>query len=144
MKRCSILGFGLACFGAFGVSIVSAQDLGGALKGAAGGGLDPSSLASGSAGNAAGIIEFCVKNNYLGGDAASSVKNALVGKMGGEDQAKADPGYADGAKGILTGSDGTSTNLGDLAGGAGGLGDMKGKLTEKACGAVLDHAKSLL
>ena len=110
----------------------------------AGGGLDPSSLASGSAGNAAGIIEFCVKNNYLGGDAASSIKNALVGKLGGEEQAKADPGYTDGAKGILTGSDGTSTNLGDLAGGAGGLGDMKGKLTEKACGAVLDHAKSLL
>ena len=95
MKRCSILGFGLACVCTLGVSTVFAQDLGGALKGAAGGGLDPSSLASGSAGNAAGIIEFCVKNNYLGGDAASSIKNALVGKLGGEEQAKADPGYTD-------------------------------------------------
>lgn len=142
MRRRSVPGLGFACACMLGVSAVFAQDLGGALTGAAGG-LDLSSLASGSAGNAAGIIEYCVQNKYLGGDAASSIKNALVGKLGGEEQAKADPGYADGAKGILTGRDGQSIRLDDLAG-AGGLGDMKGKLTEKACGAVLDHAKSLL
>jgi hypothetical protein len=122
----------------------SAQDLG-ALKGAAGGGLDVSSLASGSAGNAAGIIEYCMKNNFLGGG-ASGVKDQLIGKLGGEDKAKEDPGYLDGAKGMLTGGDGKSTDLSSLGGGGAGgaLGDMKGKLTEKACSAVLDHAKSLL
>jgi len=124
----------------------SSQDLG-ALKNAAGG-MDVSSLASGSAGNAAGVIEYCMKNNFLGGD-ASSVKDQLVGKLGGEEKVKQDPGYLDGAKGMLTGGDGKSTDLASLAGGGGGgagnpLGDMKGKVTEKACSAVLDHAKSLL
>jgi hypothetical protein len=120
----------------------SSQDLG-ALKNAGGGGLDVSSLASGSAGNAAGIIEYCMKNNFLGGD-ASGVKDQLIGKLGGEDKAKEDPGYLEGAKGMLTGGDGKSTDLSSLGGGGGALGDMKGKLTEKACSAVLDHAKSLL
>lgn len=123
---------------------VSSQDLG-ALKGAAGG-MDVSSLASGSAGNAAGVIEYCMKNNFLGGD-ASGVKDKLMGKLGGEEKAKQDPGYLDGAKGMLTGGDGKSTDLSSLGGGGGAggaLGDMKGKVTEKACAAVLDHAKSLL
>lgn len=123
----------------------SAQDLG-ALKSAAGG-MDVSSLASGSAGNAAGILEYCMKNNFLGGD-ASSVKDQLVGKLGGEDKAKEDPGYLDGAKGMLTGGDGKSTDLSRLGGGGGAagnaLGDMKGKVTKQACSAVLDNAKSLL
>ena len=125
-------------------TIASSQDLG-ALKSAAGG-MDVSSLASGSAGNAAGVIEYCMKNNLLGGD-ASSVKDQLVGKLGGEEKAQQDPGYLDGAKGMLTGGDGKSTDLASLGGGGGAgdaLGDMKGKVTEKACSAVLDHAKSLL
>jgi len=115
----------------------TAQDLG-ALKDMAGG-MDPSSLASGSAGNAAGVVEFCVKNNYLSGDAASSVKDKLLGKMGGggddADAGKAD--YADGAKGLLKTGDGKSVDLGQ----AGGL---KKSLTKKICSSVLDHAKSLL
>ena len=66
---------GLAIAGvvaAFGLCGGAGAQLGD-LKGLAGGG-DMSSLASGSAGNAAGVVEYCVKNNYLGGDAASSVK----------------------------------------------------------------------
>ena len=124
--------------------IASAQDLG-ALKDAAGG-MDVSSLASGSAGNAAGVIEFCMKNNFLGGD-ASGVKDQLVGKLGGEEKAKADPGYQEGIKGMLAGGDGKATDLTSLGGGGatgGALGDMKGKLTKQACSAVLDNAKSLL
>jgi hypothetical protein len=110
------------------------------------GGTDLSSLASGNAGNAAGVIEYCVKNNYLGGDAASSMKDKLMGKagLGGENK---DPGFADGANGMVQASDGKSIDLTKLGGGAGGMagvGDMKSKLTKKACGAVLDNAKSLL
>ncbi|MGH8121749.1 MAG: DUF2501 domain-containing protein [Rudaea sp.] len=112
----------------------------GGLGDLAGGG-SMGSLASGSAGNAAGVIEFCVKNNYLGGDAASSMKDKLLGKAGA---GKDDPGYADGAKGILTSKDGKSTDLNSLGGGMGSMGGMKAKATKKACGAVLDHAKSLL
>lgn len=118
-----------------------ASGLGG-LGGLAGGG-DMSSLASGSAGNAAGVIGFCIKNNFLGGDAASSMKDKLMGKAGlGADNK--DQGFADGENGLVQTSEGKSVDLSKLGGGMGGVGDMKQKLTKKACGAVLDHAKSLL
>ena len=42
-----------------------------------------SSITPGSIGNAAGIIEFCVKNNYLSGSNASPVKDQLMGKLSG-------------------------------------------------------------
>ena len=145
MNRSTSIAFAVSAFTAIAFANgASSQDLG-ALKDAAGGGLDVSSLASGSAGNAAGIIEYCMKNNFLGGG-ASGVKDQLIGKLGGEEKAQEDPGYLEGAKGMLTGGDGTSTDLSSLGGGeaGGALGDMTGKLTEKACSAVLDHAKSLL
>ena len=115
----------------------SAQDLG-ALKGVAGG-TDMSSMVSGSAGNAAGIIEFCVKNNYLSGDAASSMKDKLMGKIGGgtgeSEQDKTD--YASGAAGMLKTGDSKSVDLAQL-------GSLKKSVTKKACASVLEHAKSLL
>lgn len=120
--------------------VAAAQDLG-ALKGAAGG-TDLSSIASGSAGNAAGVIEYCVKNNYLGGDAAG-LKDKLLGKAGGDDASEADKSdYAEGAKGMVKTGDGKSVDLGDLGGGQ--MGGLKDKLTKKACASVLDHAKSFL
>lgn len=126
----------LLAFG-FGTQ-ASAIDLGG-LKDAAGG-LDVGSLTSGSVGNAAGVIEFCVKNNYLKGDLASTVKDGLMSKLGaGEAQAEPqqDEGYLAGAKGLLKAGDGRNVNLADF-------GDLKRSLTEKACDSVLQHAKSLL
>jgi Protein of unknown function (DUF2501) len=107
------------------------------------GGGDLSSLASGSAGNAAGVIEYCVRNNYLGGDAAASMKDKLMGKAGLGSDSK-DEGFGDGRNGIVKTAGGKSVDLGKLGGGMGGMGDMKSKLTKKACSAVLDHAKSLL
>jgi hypothetical protein len=109
------------------------QDIG-SLKGLAGG-LDPSKLKSASAGNAAGIVEYCMKNNFLGGDAAG-VKDQLMGKVnaGGESE-KAD--YAEGAKGLLKTGDGGNVDIGKI-------GSMKQSVTKKACASVLNHAKSLL
>ncbi len=118
-----------------------ARDLGGALKGVSGG--DASSLMSANTGNVVGIVEFCVKNNYLGGG-ASGIKDQLMGKLGGEDESDQDKtGFADGAKGLLNTSDGKTVDLSE-AGGAADIGGMKTKLTKKACSAVLDQAKSLL
>jgi Protein of unknown function (DUF2501). len=137
---------GVALLGCSGLA--AAQDLGG-LKSMLGGG----SLTSGSTGNVAGIIEYCVKNNYLGGTDASSVQNKLLGKLGGTQQAQTDSNYKAGLKGMLLGKDGKNTNLanasGDTGGMAGmsgmaGMGDMKSKLTKKACGLVLKQGKSLL
>ena len=44
----------------------------GSLKGAIGG-TDAASLLSSNAGNAAGIVQFCIKNKYLGEDVAGTV-----------------------------------------------------------------------
>jgi hypothetical protein len=148
MKSSKVIGVILASGMAAGgfCATAFAGGLGDMAGGALGGGGDMSSLASGSAGNAAGVIEYCVKNNYLGGDMAASMKGKLMGKAGlGSDNK--DPGYSDGAAGLVKTSDGKSvdlSSLGDSAGGMAGVGDMKSKMTKKACSAVLDHSKSLL
>jgi hypothetical protein len=114
-------------------SAAIAQDMG-SLKGLAGG-MDVSKLASGSAGNAAGVVEYCMKNNFLGSD-AGGVKDQLMSKVtGGGEKEKTD--YADGAKGLLKTGDGKSVDIGKI-------GEMKQSVTKKACSSVLDHAKSLL
>lgn len=119
------------------------------LKGLAGG--STGSLTSGSMGNAAGILQYCVTNNYLGGDSgASGVKDQLLGKLGGKSsEAEAAPtkdaGYLDGAKGLLKSKEGKTVDLGSLGGGAGSsTGDMKEQLTKKACKAVLKQGKNML
>lgn len=115
------------------------------LKGMMGGG---GSLTSASKGNAAGILQYCVTNNYLGGDSgASGVKDQLLGKLGthaGSDGADGiptgdvqnrsapkptegssaaaptqDKGYLDGAKGLLRTSGGKTLDLGSAGAGAG-------------------------
>ena len=102
------------------------------LKGLAGGG---GGMASGSLGNAAGVIEYCLKNNYLSADGAAGVKDQLLGKLPGGKPA-ADPGYVDGSQGILTGTDGKKM---DLTGGG-----LKQEVTRKACDFVLKQAKGML
>ncbi|RDI99008.1 DUF2501 domain-containing protein [Dyella solisilvae] len=58
----------------------SAQDLGKLGSMIPGGG----SMTSGSMGNVAGLLEYCMKNNFLGGDSgASGIKDQLMGKLGG-------------------------------------------------------------
>lgn len=116
---------GIACF-------AQAQSLD-MLKGLAGGATG--SMASGSIGNAAGVIEYCLKNNYLSADGASGIKDQLMGKIPGPKPAS-DPGYVDGSQGILTGTDGKKM---DLTGGG-----LKQEVTRKACDFVLKQAKGML
>jgi hypothetical protein len=101
--------------------------------GGMGGGL-PSlgSLSSGSTGNVAGVLEFCVKNNYLSGAGAESVKDRLLGKLGGAPAS--DPGYMDGTRGILTGANGSTFDLASI----------KSQITRQACDKILSQGKSLL
>jgi len=126
---CAIAGIALAF-----AANATAQDLG-AMKSLAGGNLG--SLASGSAGNAAGILQYCIQNNYLSGDAAGSMKDRLISKVGGADAASQDSSYADGLKGMVTGSDGKSVDITKM-------GSLESNLTQKACQAVLQNASSLL
>lgn len=91
------------------------------------------SITSGSAGNVAGLLEFCIKNNYLSADKAASVKNSLMGKVPGG--SSSDSAYKSGSKGILSSSDGGQL---DLSGG------LKKQVTKQICDKVLDQGKSLL
>ncbi|CAJ0849651.1 DUF2501 domain-containing protein [Ralstonia flatus] len=91
------------------------------------------SLTSGSTGNVAGVLEFCMRNNYLGGATdVASVKDKLLGKLSGAPAAN--PGYTDGTKGILTGADGNTFDLSTL----------KSQITRQACDKILAQGKSLL
>ena len=103
------------------------------LKGLAGGG---GGMASGRLGHAAGVIEYCLKNNYLSADGATAaVKDQLMGKIPGGKPA-ADPGYVEGSQGILTATDGKKM---DLSGGG-----LQKEVTRKACDFVLKQAKGML
>ena len=117
----------------------SASGLGGMLGGSGGSSalsaLGLGNLSSGTASNAAGVLTYCMKNNYLNADKAAQVKNQLLGKMGlGQKEEPKDEGYLSGLSGMVTGSGGKSFNLDKI----------KGDLKEKACDYVLDNAKSLL
>lgn len=120
-----------------GSSTQSGTTQGGILQGL-GNSLPLSSLTPASAGNAAGVLEFCMKNNYLAGGDAQALKDKLMGKIGAgsTQKAKSDSGYLAGLQGLLNGSDGKSV---DLSGGG-----LKEELTRKACDQVLKHAKSFL
>lgn len=143
MKNIALSGLLLACLCGPGAS-AQAAGLGDALRGqigGAGGGADMSALlamgltSSGTAGNAAGVITYCMKNNYLNADKAAQVKSQLLGKMGlGPKEEPKDEGYLGGLSGMVTGSGGQSFNLDKV----------KGDLKKKACDYVLDNAKSLL
>ena len=111
---------------------------GGGGMGNLGGMLSGQSMSSGSAGNVAGILQFCIKNNYLGGSSASSaasVKDSLMGKLNGGTPSS-DKGYADGASGILNSSSGQKL---DLSGGG-----MKAQVTKQVCDKILAQGKSML
>jgi hypothetical protein len=101
--------------------------------GGMGSGLSMDSLTSSGTGNVAGVLQFCVKNNYLGGD-ASSVKDGLMSKLGGS--ASSDSGYTDGSKGILDSGNGKKV---DLSGGG-----LKEQLTKQICDKILAQGKSML
>jgi hypothetical protein len=108
-----------------------ATDLLGTLKSQAGN-LAMPEIGSSTMGNTAGVLQYCVKNNYLAGGDAGAVKDKLLGMVSGQQPQQT--GYASGAKGLLQGSDGQSFDLKSVS----------GKLKTKACDYVLKNAKSLV
>jgi hypothetical protein len=87
-------------------------------------------VASVGAGNAAGVIGYCLKNKFLGGTNAKSV----LGKLAGQSGVKSSDGYANGQNGLLQMDGGSSLSLGNL----------KAKAKSKVCDVVLQHAQSFL
>jgi hypothetical protein len=99
------------------------------------GALTGQSVMPGTTGNMTGILQYCVKNSFLGGGEASPVTDKLMGKLGGSSAASADKGYQDGLKGVLTGTDGKQMDLSGLAANSG--------IGKQVCNQVLAQAKSL-
>lgn len=98
--------------------------------------------AAGTASNAAGVLGYCVKNNYLNVDKATALKDQLLQQLGlgtttpaaTEAAANQDQGYLNGLAGMIIGADGQTFSLDQI----------KSNLKEKACDFVLNNAKSLL
>jgi hypothetical protein len=112
---------------------VNDDNTGGGALGSLGG--DGVPLVGGAtAGNTAGVLQYCVNNNYLSGMTASSVKDSLVRKIPG--QGASDPGFRAGSNGTLETGSGERYSLGG--------GDIKAQATYKVCDLMLQHAKSLL
>jgi hypothetical protein len=110
----------------------STQNALGSLGGLSG---SMSSITSSSLGNVTGVLQYCIKNNYLNADAASNIKNSLLGKLpGGENTT--DSGYTQGTSGILTTGNGQKLDL-SAAG-------LKETATKQVCDKILSQAKSML
>lgn len=105
--------------------------LGGANSGS--GNLGIPSVAQASPGNLAGVLQYCVKNNMLGGTGASSLSSSLLNKTNGQSQ---DSGYQSGSRGLLSTGNGQNFSLGG--------GGIKQQITQKVCDLVLQRAKSLI
>jgi hypothetical protein len=110
----------------------AAGDLG--KLGGVGSALSGGSLASGSTGNVAGLLEFCMKNNFLSGQDPSAVKDKLMGKLGGTPAP--DSGYAEGTQGVLKTGSGGQLDLSSSG--------LKEQATRQVCDKVLAQAKSML
>jgi hypothetical protein len=108
---------------------------GGGMLGNLGGGGTPS-VNQASPMNIAGLLQYCVKNNYLSGGSAASVKDSLVNKVTGSGKNTSDSGFQAGSAGMLESGNGQSVSLGG--------GGIKEQITRKVCDQVLQHGKSLL
>jgi Protein of unknown function (DUF2501) len=148
MKRTQVLGMAIALLLPFSAAHAQLGNLlkqGGSDGSSSSGGLgnlggmssalSGQSLTSGSTGNVAGVLQFCIKNNYLSDNSASSVKDSLTSKLTGSSPSS-DSGYADGAKGILKSSSGQQM---DLSGGS-----LKQEVTKQVCDKILAQGKSML
>lgn len=106
------------------------------LLGGLGSSLSLPAISEKTAGNAAGVLQYCVKRKYLSADAVDSVKGKLLAKVGLQSatQQTQDSSYQSGLKGLLQGGDGKTLNLDAIS----------GKVKDKACDYVLDNATSLI
>ena len=106
----------------------------GALTGGGGGAAMPS-VGSASMGNVAGLLQYCVTNNLLGGGNAGGVQQSLLGKLGGPGQAAGNSDYTAGTNGMLQTGNGQGFNLG---------GDMMAQLKQQVCSMIMQRAQSFL
>ena len=93
------------------------------------------SLSSASPGNIAGLLKYCVQNNYLSGSDASAAQSDEGALVSQDNESNSDSGYASGSDGELN-AGGQGYNLGGNG--------AQSEVTQQVCNQVLSHAKSLL
>ena len=110
----------------------------GALTGLLNGGNQQ--LSANSMTNAAGVLQYCVKNNVVDNN-VSSVKDRLMSKLGLTDTAKAQEttDYKQGLMGLLNTGDDRQVNLKSL-----GNTELGKKVKTKACDLVLKQSKQFI
>ena len=106
--------------------------LGGLTSGLAGG---LPSVTQAAPANLAGVLQYCVQNNYLSGGVADTAKDALLAKVPGAQQSS---DFTSGSSGLLQTGNGKDYSLSGLTG------DLKSQISHKVCDLVLQHAQSLL
>jgi hypothetical protein len=111
----------------------SSSNSGNALGGLAGG---LPSVSQASPSNTAGVLQYCVRNNYLSGDSASSLKDSLLSKLNSSGQQTGDRGFRDGNNGLLETGNGQNFSLSG--------GGIKQQVVHKVCDLIMQHAQSLL
>ena len=121
MKKPSLACVALASFSLSGAA--SAQLPAGLL-----GSLAPN-VSSASAGNAAGLLTYCIKNKVLGAQDAS----AVLGKLTGTNDVTQSKDYAQGSAGVVQTGNGTGFSLANL----------KGQRKTRMCDMMLQHGRSL-
>lgn len=86
-------------------------------------------VSSASTGNVAGVLSYCVQNNYLSGSGATSALSSLTGKQA----VTSSSDYTAGQQGqLLTGGESPFS-----------LSSLKSGAKKKVCNMVLDRAKNL-
>jgi hypothetical protein len=87
-------------------------------------------VSSAGTNNTAGVLSFCVKNNYLKGNTAASALSSLSGKSG----VQSSSAFSAGQQGQLETGNGSMFSLSGL----------QSQAKSKLCDMVLQHAQSML
>ncbi len=98
-------------------------------------------LSAGNMNNAAGILQYCMKQKLVNVTSADNVKNQLLNKLGLENQSStsASQDYQQGLAGLLNSKDGQQVNLDSL-----GNSELGKKVKTKACDLVLKQGNSFI
>ncbi|WP_213994142.1 DUF2501 domain-containing protein [Sodalis sp. dw_96] len=108
------------------------------LAGLLGGG--DKALSAGTMTNAAGVLEYCAKNNLLSDTGTTAIKDKLMGKLGISSPSNAkSQDYQQGLGGVLNTAQGGQLNLKDL-----GSSQLGQKVKYKACNLVLKQGKNFI
>lgn len=111
-----------------GMSTAYAQIPG--IPGGASGAMGLPDVSSIGAGNAAGVLGYCLKNKFLGGGDAGSV----LGRLTGKPEVKSSKDYSAGESGNLLSGNGSSFSLSSAP----------KQVKSKLCGMVLKQARSFI